>query len=145
MRKSVLAIFLLSAGVSHAQPSDDSWNARLTSPEFLIGSGLFIGGYGATVLYGTQSDLDYGGALYVPVVGPWIELFDLPDCGGPDDDLVCQYPTEDAVALALTGAAQVAGVGLMTYALLRHREPAPILIAPSYAGGAAGFKISGKF
>ncbi len=141
MRRCVLVIFLCLAPVAHADPFDD-WSARWTSPEMLVGVGLLVGGYTGTVLYGTQTDKGFEGELYIPLVGPWIQLYDLPDCG---DDVKCAYDTGDRVALVSLGVAQAVGVGLMTYALVRHREPKGITIAPSYAGGAAGFKVSGKF
>ncbi len=157
MLARALASVLLCAGVSHAQPpityvpaTDDSWSARVTSQEFLIGAGLFVAGYGGAILYGTQTSDDFGeaqfgAALYVPVIGPWIELFSEPNCGIPGNNLVCQYDTAENLALAATGAAQIAGIGLMTYALLRRREPPPpVTVTPMWAG-ASGINLSGRF
>lgn len=142
MRRSVLVFFLCLAPVVHAQPPEYQWGERWKSPEMLAGIGLLVGGYAGTVLYGTQTDKGFGGELYIPLVGPWIQLFDEPDCGV---DLDCAYDNEDRAALVGLGVAQAVGAGLMTYALVRHREPKNVAIAPSFSGGAAGFKVVGKF
>jgi hypothetical protein len=147
MRFSVLALLVCVPVTSTAQPAQPresiTWRERLA-----IGTALFAGGYARSVVWASQSASD-DDALYVPVLGPWVQLFGyLPDCrsGQP----FCSYDSATRTELVIDGVVQLAGVGFVASALIgrHHREPvrvAPLTVAPMTRESMHGMTVSGSF
>ena len=80
----------------------------------------------------------------MPVLGPWLELFSLPDCG--DRDVFCAHGNSTRGVLIVSGAVQLVGVGLLLHSLTdRDRDEEQILIAPAMSSNGAGVALSGRF
>lgn len=77
----------------------------------LIASGLLTFGitYGASAIVASTSNLDADKRLYIPVVGPWLDLSQRPDCG-PALDRSCDGETTNKVLLVADGIFQSLGV-----------------------------------
>jgi hypothetical protein len=77
----------------------------------LIASGLLTFGitYGASAIVASTSDLSADRRLFVPVVGPWLDLAQRPDCG-PALDRSCDGETTNKVLLVADGIFQGLGV-----------------------------------
>jgi len=144
--KSALLPYLVALVpvVAHAQPPEGEREGTVwTDPELGFGAALFGVGYAGSIGWARETQGDQG-ALWVPVLGPWMELFGLPDCG--NRDVFCSHGNATRSVLFVTGAAQLVGVGLMAHALVkpRHKKP-PVLIAPSLSGTSAGVQLRGRF
>lgn len=90
----------------------------------LIGSGLITFGVSyipALIVAGT-SDTSADHHLYVPIVGPWLDLGDRPGCGA--GHIGCDTETTDKVLLVFDGIFQ--GIGAITtvwgFLTPEHRE-----------------------
>ena len=141
-----LLILVLSClpALAHAQsPGDKRASSRWKDPELAFGAAFLVGGYATSVLWSRESDGDQD-VLYVPVLGPWLELFSLPDCR--DDDMFCDHGAPTRSVLLVSGIAQLVGTGVVIHALAKDdpREE-PVLITPSFSGGGPGVTIRGKF
>jgi hypothetical protein len=80
---------------------------RPNRPLLITGSVILIGSYGASAIVATQSDTSADDNLYIPVVGPWIDLAER-ECN-------FQCGTQESVNNALiigSGVAQGVGLGL---------------------------------
>lgn len=82
-------------------------------PMAIIGSALFLGSYGASVIVGAASGNDSDKKLFIPVAGPWIDMGDrrcgFGQCGATSD-------FENSLLVA-SGVAQAAGIGLAVASL----------------------------
>ncbi|HEX3771354.1 MAG TPA: hypothetical protein VHV30_10835, partial [Polyangiaceae bacterium] len=90
----------------------------------LIGSGLVTFGVSyipALIVAGT-SDVSADHHLYVPIVGPWLDLGDRPECGA--GHIGCDTETTNKVLLVVDGLFQ--GIGAVTtvwgFLTPEHRE-----------------------
>ena len=142
MRFYVVAFVLCIRSVAQAQPPAETYeSSRWNDPELAFGASLLVGGYAGALLWAGQSDGDQD-ALWIPIFGPWAELFTLPDC--VNRETFCSHADGTRGVLILDGAIQLIGTGFTLHALLKEREK-PVLIAPAMVGGAAGFTIRGGF
>ena len=93
------------------------WIYRPNRPMLFTGLGILAATYGASVIVGASSDKDVDKRLYIPVVGPWLDLGQR-DCGLGD----CGQ-TEDWNQALLIGSGVLQGVGtVLTVASLFARE-----------------------
>ena len=78
----------------------------------LIGSGLITFGlsYIPSLIVAGTSDISADHHLYVPIVGPWLDLGNRPGCGAGHID--CDAETTDKVLLVFDGIFQ--GIGALT-------------------------------
>lgn len=142
MRFFVLLGMLVPA-ITHAQPAMESRDTRLWSdPELGFGAALLGAGYLTSVAWeqGREGDED---ALYVPILGPWLVLFSLPDCG--NGDVYCAHGNATRSVLLVSGAAQFAGTVLALHALFDRDEKERVLIAPSAPTGGPGVTLRARF
>lgn len=95
-------------GVGAEKPS---WSPN--KPLLGLGSALFVGTYGASVIVGAASGNDADKKLFIPVVGPWIDMGER-SCGFGQ----CNA-TEDFnnALLVASGVAQAAGIGFVVASL----------------------------
>jgi hypothetical protein len=70
----------------------------INTPMIMGGAVLFLGSYGASVAYASNSDNEAADRLYVPVVGPWLALNEWSDCE-PITDRDCDDTTTAKVLL----------------------------------------------
>jgi hypothetical protein len=133
--------------VTQAQPRTESRERSNLEP--VLGLSLLGGGYVTSVLWSYETDGDQD-SLYVPVLGPWLELFSLPDCG--DRDAHCAHGNSTRGVLIVSGVAQLVGAGLLVHSLAdrdrdrsRDRAEPRILIAPALTSTAAGVAMRGRF
>ena len=136
----MFALCLLVPSVAYADERRES--PQWPDPELAFGGSLLLGGYATSVLWAHESDGDQD-ALYVPVVGPWLELFTLPDCD--DVDVYCAHGNATRGVLIVSGAAQLVGVGLVVHALLDDDDEKPVRIAPTMVMGRPGMGFRGRF
>jgi hypothetical protein len=134
---------LLVPAITHAQPAMESRDARRWSdPELGFGVALLGAGYVTSVAWDQGGDLNED-ALYVPIAGPWLVLFSLPDCEGAD--VFCAHGNATRSVLLVSGAAQFAGTVLALHALFDRDEEERVLIAPSAPSGGPGVTLRGWF
>lgn len=81
-----------------------------------LGKGVFafIGAYFPSVLVAIVNDNSYDKRLYLPILGPWLDLADRPGCGGPGQS-TCGAETAFKILLITSGAAQ--GFGALAIVL----------------------------
>lgn len=83
-------------------------------PMLITGGVLFLGTYAASAIVATTNDNSYDNKLYIPVVGPWLDMADRPcglgDCGSRED--------VNQALLIGSGVAQGVGIGMTIAAFL---------------------------
>jgi hypothetical protein len=108
----------------------------------LLSSGLFAVGvpYVASVVVATESDHAGDKNLYLPVVGPWLDLADRGGCNGVGQT-PCTTETGNKVLLVLDGIIQGIGaldlVGAFVFPETRTvtvSERPRVFVAPAYLG-----------
>src|SRR5262245_4622911 len=143
MRSALLACLALVPAVTQAQPVPDRDGSVWTDPELGFGAGLVGLGYAGSIAWARESTGDQG-ALWIPVLGPWLELSRFGDCG--NGEMSCPYGNATRSVLIVSGLAQLAGVGLMAHALTKpHHKKPPVVIAPTMTGTGGGLQIRGRF
>jgi hypothetical protein len=95
-----------------APPLSETTEAYTGPNRALIGTGLVTFGlaYIPAVVVAGQSTQSYDHHLYVPVVGPWLNLANRPACGPESID--CDTETTNKVLLGVDGVFQ--GIGAIT-------------------------------
>lgn len=84
------------------------------------GAGIFVATYAASAIVAASNDRDYDDKLFIPVVGPWLDLADRPcglgDCGTAED--------WNQALLIGSGVLQGGGIALalISLAVPEHRE-----------------------
>jgi hypothetical protein len=137
----MLVLLILVPAVARAQPAPEQQDSSRL-PELGVGTSLLAGGYLGSLAWAAESAGDQDG-LYVPVLGPWLELFGLPDCEARD--VFCEHGNATRGVLIVDGVAQAVGLGLTLHALLKHEPEKPLRIVPSFTGGNPGFAVRGRF
>lgn len=79
-------------------------------PLLLAGSVAFLGGYVPSMFVAGLSPHDGDKHLWIPVVGPWMDLGDRPMCNTPGGTQSCGTETFNDIMLIVDGVAQAAGV-----------------------------------
>jgi hypothetical protein len=98
-------------------------------PLFIAGAVGFFGGYMNGVMIGAMSDRDADRWLFIPLVGPWIDLFDR---GCAHEPCAAIEPGRKAL-LVFNGVSQALGLGTMVTSLFvpeTVRTRVQIVIAP---------------
>lgn len=120
MNRYTVATIALAAGlclvptVASAQgngsyPSNErptTYSARPNRPLLIGSSALIAASYIPAVVVAASSDREGDKWLYVPVVGPWADLFDREGCGGG-----CGTEAVNKTLLIGAGLAHIVGVG----------------------------------
>lgn len=127
----------------------DNWNAQV----FASGAVLFGATYGASVIAASTTDRSEDNRLFVPVLGPWLDLNDRGDC--PVAEQNCDTETSIKVLLVADGVLQAAGILTMADALIfpshSHRTVTTVSykgvnVAPTRVGSTGhGLSFSGHF
>jgi hypothetical protein len=101
-----------------------------------LGKGVFafIGAYFPSVLVAIVNDNSYDKRLYVPVLGPWLDLADRPGCGGPGQS-TCSAETAFKLLLIASGAAQGFGALAIVLGLALPERIVPQSAPSQQAGG----------
>jgi hypothetical protein len=138
----VLALLFVPA-LAYAQPPlETPEGSRWSDPELQFGGALVVSSYATSVLWARESTGDQG-ALYIPLIGPWLELFNLPDC--PDGPTFCAHGNATRSVLIASGVGQAVGVGLLIHAMKKRHTPERVLIAPSVSAKSALVSVRGRF
>lgn len=141
MKRLAFALCLVVPSLAYAEPQRE--RLSFSDPELAFGGTALLGGYATSVLWAAESDGDQD-ALYVPLVGPWLELFTLPDCA--NEDTFCSHGNATRGVLIVSGIAQLVGTGLVVHALVdRSYEEKPIQLAPAIVKGNPGLAFRGRF
>ena len=108
---------------SAAVPGETRESGYFPNP-YLLTTGLIVWGasYSAAIVVAAQSSNPADQHLYIPIVGPWIDLADRAGC--PVTANSCNTETGDKVLLAIDGAFQAIGTLEVLWGFLRpvHRE-----------------------
>jgi hypothetical protein len=141
----ILIVALAQQGVASAQPRstpasegrESMWTSRL----FTTGATLFVAGYIPALLEARDDKSE----LAVPLVGPWLTLFSLPDCTAREP--FCEHSTVSRVFLIADGALQLAGVGMMVGSVTRRdrEHDRGLRVRPTASRGGPGVVLSGRF
>ena len=143
------------------QASHSSRRLRRTSSAFSssgtllsTGIGLLVIGYGSSVVAGAVSNRDEDKNLFIPVVGPWMDLADR-DCGsrgcGGNEDLAKAMIVTSGI---VQGAGVLLGIGSLiipetTSTTEEKRRTAAtkptIKVTPVSFGAGAGAGVVGRF
>ncbi len=98
--------------------SDETYQTM--NSEVLVGGVVLFGAsYGAAAIAASQSERDADRRLYVPLVGPWLDLADRGDC--PIENQSCDDETTNKVLIIGDGVLQAAGALLILDAALFPR------------------------
>ncbi|HVV83201.1 MAG TPA: hypothetical protein VHE35_08975 [Kofleriaceae bacterium] len=131
-----------------AGTSDETYQ-EFNGPVFVSGAVLFGASWGAGAIAASQSDRKGDDRLYVPLVGPWLDLADRGDC--PVAERSCDNETTEKVLIIGDGVLQAAGAVLMLDGALVPRTvhrttPAYARISPIHVGtDGHGFAWNGTF
>ncbi|MBL8624677.1 MAG: hypothetical protein JNK64_25440 [Myxococcales bacterium] len=133
------------------QPAEVTEYSRWDSRTFLTGVVVFGVGYGAAAIAAGVSDRSADERLYVPVVGPWLDLADRGDCDVGNQ--ACDNETTKKVLIVADGVVQAVGVLLVVDALLFptqvHRTTVAgndVRLTPVAMGrGGRGLAVAGSF
>jgi hypothetical protein len=121
----------------------------------VIGSGLatFVLSYVPAVIVGASSSTSTDHHLYVPVVGPWLDLANRPGCG--PTHIGCDTETTYKVLLIVDGILQDIGVATALSGLLMperhevvqtaHAEKVQVTVSPTSIGTGYGMAALGSF
>ncbi len=129
--------------------AQEEWN----TPMFTTGALVFAGAYGGSVIVAGTSDHTGDDRLYVPVLGPWLDLADRGSC--PVAQHACDNETTAKVLLVADGVFQAAGLLAMVdgiFVPVHHRvttvearrEYKKIHVTPASYNG-PGFAVMGHF
>jgi hypothetical protein len=145
----------MAAVIGLAVVTERSANAQVvdvvTAPNYhMIGSGLFTFAvpYTISAFVGATSNENADRYLFVPLVGPWLDLGQRPAC--PIAALSCNSETAARVGLVLDGLFQDIGALMVVSGLLwRHevivRRVAHVQVSPWFGPTGTGLAMSGTF
>lgn len=118
---------------------------------FATGAITLAGFYGASVIVASQSDNGGDRHLYVPLVGPWLDMADRQPCGGATNRS-CDSETTNKVLLAGDGVFQAVGTLLLIGSFLSPEKrvetttAAKVTVAPQrYGKSGYGLVLGGSF
>jgi hypothetical protein len=140
-----------------APPTHETTTGYAGPNRALIGTGIVTFGlsYIPAVIVAAESSLPADHHLYVPVVGPWLNLGDRPSCGA--GRIACDTETTNKVLIAADGVFQGLGVITLVAGFLspEHHEVVTAKTAPEKPSvqftpahmGAGGYGLAalGKF
>lgn len=132
-----------------AEMSDETY--RTMNRELMFGGVVLFGAtYAAGAIAASQSDRDADQRLYVPLVGPWLDLADRGDC--PIANQSCDNETTKKVLIIGDGVLQAVGALMILDAALFprtvHRTTTTALdhVKPIRVGqGGRGLSFTGSF
>jgi hypothetical protein len=139
---------LAQAQTARAEVVDDSSSS---SAVFRSGLGTFGVGYLAAVVVAATSSHPGDSRLYVPVLGPWLDLGSRGDC--PVSSPGCDHETINKVLIVGDGVIQAAGVVTMLAGLLHPTRTVVAtkafsiaqIVPVSYGNGSPGLAAYGRF
>lgn len=147
--RCLLTVAVLIPATVLAEPPRAPEEARAPWTVTTIGTAVFLGSYGLSVGFGSQSlDRDNAG-LYVPLLGPWIALgAHSGDCPLSDPD--CDDDTRTKALLVIDGIAQATGAlmvvsGLVEQQKAKKRDERFVKIRPVITRGNPGIAVIGRF
>jgi hypothetical protein len=119
---ALVALLIGHGAIAHAQNAETR-----SSSGSLISSGLltFGLGYGAAVAVAATSSHQGDNRLYVPLLGPWLDIGDRGSCGVENPS--CDHETTNK--LLLVGDGIVQGVGALTILAGILTPPRPVYAA----------------
>lgn len=137
--------------VSPAEPAYVATTVETTSPNTpVIASGVVTFGisYGIAVAVAATSDNSADRRLYVPVLGPWLDLADRPSC--PIENQQCDKTTTQKILIGADGVFQAVGVVVAIYGILTPRRHvvggSNVQVVPARMGSDAhGLALTGSF
>ncbi len=120
----------------------------------LLGTGAltFAAAYVPSVIVASNSERTGDNKLYIPLVGPWMDLADRPGCGS--GTINCGRENVNIAMLIVDGVAQAAGAAQLLAAflapehhnVLQMRATAGVHVAPTQMGrGGVGLAAVGAF
>ena len=132
---------------------------RYDKTMLVTGAAIFGGFYVPSALLATWSGNSADRWLFVPIVGPWIDVFTRAGCDKAHDvDYACANQTAYGVLLVIDGIAQAAGATIFSIAVAtpRHvlaRDPAvasaagtvALRLTPALGRSGWGLTLSGAF
>lgn len=164
-RRSLIAglalgvVLVVSPTSTRAQTFDAAFDTEEREVEVtwpntpLVVSGLFTFGlsYGISAFVAAITDSAANDQLYVPVIGPWLDIYEREHC--PLDEADCAQETTNKIRLGVLGAFQAIGAATFVYGLITQRKVnratvagKPIDIVPVMMdGGGKGFGVTGSF
>jgi hypothetical protein len=94
------------------RPVAESSTYYLAPNGYMIGTGIFVfaGAYIPAVAVAASSSVQADHHLYIPIVGPWIDIANRPSCG--PSSISCDNETTNKVLLGISGVFQ--GIGALT-------------------------------
>jgi hypothetical protein len=94
------------------RPVAESTTYYIAPNAYMIGTGIFVfaGAYIPAVAVAASSSVNADHHLYIPIVGPWIDIANRPACG--PGSISCDNETTNKVLLGISGVFQ--GLGALT-------------------------------
>lgn len=141
-----------TAAAQDGQPVPEQVQRQLVRPNFplLVGGATMIAvTYLPGVVVAATSDHDGDKNLYIPLVGPWIDLIDRGGCGTS-----CETEAAYKTLLVASGVAQLVGTGLVFASFLvpekRERtiyspSSRPLVVPTQMGRAGAGLAVIGRF
>jgi uncharacterized membrane protein len=151
MKRALVVAAVLGLAMVTERGADAQVVDVVTAPNYhMIGTGLFTFAvpYTVSALVGATSNVDADRYLFVPLVGPWVDLGQRPGC--PITAPSCNSETAARVGLVFDGLFQDIGALMVISGLLwRHelivRRVAHVQISPWFGPTGSGLAVNGSF
>jgi len=107
------------APVTGTQTNSETVTQKGGPSRIMLASGIVTFGvtYGAGAIVAATSPLSADQQMFVPIAGPWMDLFDRPDCGG-NTGRSCNSETAYKVLIVADGIGQAIGALTIVEAFL---------------------------
>lgn len=116
------------------------------TPTITTGVLTFGVSYGAALIAASVSDTAEDRRMFVPLLGPWLDLADRPTC--PVAETECDRTTTTKILIGADGVFQAIGVVVAVYGLLTpiHHTSGVVEVVPVTMGsGGHGLGVRGTF
>jgi hypothetical protein len=120
-----------------------------TNTPVIVSRALTFGlAYGIAAMAAATSENSADERLYVPLLGPWLDLADRPNCAVSDS--ACDRETTKKILIGADGVFQAIGVTVVVYGILtpRHHmagDDSMRVVPVSMGNGARGLALTGSF
>ena len=160
---SLLALSTATASLAETAVSGEAAPAVVEQTRYappnrpILAAGViaFIASYGPAVIVAAANNDSFDNNLYIPLVGPWLDLQNRPGCGGPGEAACTGRENGERVLLVLSGVFQALGAMTAAVGLIvpekRHvpskaKADKPALdVSPALLRGGYGLAAQGTF
>ncbi len=136
LASALLAGLTAATNASAEAPPTTEVASRPNRAMVVMGVLALVGGYTPAALVAAKSPIYSDNSLYVPVLGPWLDVADRPKCG--PGSVRCGVETGNQALLVLDGVFQAWGVAAILVGLFSKEYVQSRPASASSGGGGGG-------